>query len=55
MLKKGAPPHEFGDFYHLFPIEFYWFFNRIDFCGLSTFGSGHYYTFFKTVWVPLKK
>ena len=36
MLKNGAPPHEFKNMYHLFPIEVSWFLNGTDFLWFST-------------------
>ena len=45
MMKSGAPPDKI--LYHLLPIESYGFTSRIDFEGLSLFGSRSYLNFFR--------
>ena len=49
MMKCGAPPEIAGVLYRLLPIESHGFTNRIDFLGLSLFGSWSYLNFLETV------
>ena len=45
IVKSGAPPDKVGVMYPLLPIEFHGFTSRIDFLGLSLFGSLSYLNF----------
>ena len=53
MMKSRAPHDKVGVLYPLLPIEFHGFTTRIDFKGLSLFGSWPYLNFLEIVWVPL--
>ena len=55
MMKSGAPPDKVRVLYRLLRIDFHVFTSRINFEGLSLFGSLSYLNFLETVWVLLKE
>ena len=54
MMKSGAPPDKFRVLDRLLHIEFHCFTGRIDFQGLSLFGSWSYLNFFIDGMGPFK-
>ena len=54
MIKSRAPPDKDGVLHHLLSIEFHEFTSRIDFYGLSLFGSWSYLKFFRDSVGPFK-
>ena len=49
MMKSRAPPDKVRALYRLLSVEFHGFTGRIDFEGLSLFGSWSYLNFLETV------
>ena len=54
MMKSGAPRYKVGVLHLVLHIKYHGFTSRIDFKGLSLFGSWSYLNLFREVWAILR-